>query len=72
MEFLDIDLTKDSSLFLHGIHSLFYWRILKKTRLFFGFKNPEKNRQIRKLKSTLEKGFVERKNEGKNQTETRV
>ncbi len=27
MEFLDINVTKDSSLLLHAIHSLFYWRI---------------------------------------------
>jgi hypothetical protein len=34
MEFLDINITKDSSLLLHAtysIHSLSYWRILKKT-----------------------------------------
>jgi hypothetical protein len=30
-EFLDINLTKDSSLLLHAIHSPCYWRILKKT-----------------------------------------
>jgi hypothetical protein len=28
-EFLDINLTKDSSLLLHAIHRPFYWRILK-------------------------------------------
>ncbi len=27
MEFLDINLTRDSSLLLHAIHILFYWRI---------------------------------------------
>ncbi len=31
MEFLDINLTKGSSLLLHAIHSPFYWRIWKKT-----------------------------------------
>jgi hypothetical protein len=31
MEFLDIKLTKDSSLLLPAIHSLIYWWILKKT-----------------------------------------
>jgi hypothetical protein len=31
MEFLDINLTKDLSLLLHGIHSPFYWQILHKT-----------------------------------------
>jgi hypothetical protein len=30
MEFLDINLTKDSSLLLHAIHSPFYRRILRK------------------------------------------
>jgi hypothetical protein len=39
MEFLDINLTKDSSLLLHAIHSLSTRRFLKKTRLFSGFKN---------------------------------
>ncbi len=33
MEFLDIRLTKDSSLLLYDIHSPFYGRILKKTIL---------------------------------------
>ncbi len=46
MEFLDINLTKDSRLlksFGHAIHSPFYWRILKKSILFSGLKNPHKN-----------------------------
>ncbi len=38
MEFLDINLTKDSSLSLHTIHSPFYWWVLKKTILYSGFK----------------------------------
>ncbi len=42
MEFVDISLTKDSSLLLHAIHSPFYWRILKKTILNSGFNNPYK------------------------------
>jgi hypothetical protein len=42
MKLLDINLTKDSSPLLHAIHSPFSWRILKKTILFFGFKNPLK------------------------------
>jgi hypothetical protein len=55
---------------LHAILSSFYWRILKKTILFSGFKNLYKKiRETRKLKSTPEKHFVERKeNEGRNQT----
>jgi hypothetical protein len=37
IEFLDINLTKGSSLLLLAIHSPFYWQILKKT-ILFGFK----------------------------------
>jgi hypothetical protein len=37
MEFLDINLTKDSSLFLHAFDSPFYRQILQKTILYFGF-----------------------------------
>jgi hypothetical protein len=33
MKFLDISLTKDSSLVLHAIQSPFYWRILEKKML---------------------------------------
>ncbi len=48
MEFLDI------SLLLHDINSLFYWRMLKKTKFFSGFKNPYKKiRETRKLESSL-------------------
>ncbi len=51
MEFLDINLTEDSNLFLHAIHSPFYWRILKKTIIFSGFKNlTKKSAKTRKLK----------------------
>ncbi len=50
MEFLDINLTKDSILLLHDIHSSFYWRILKKNILFCGFKNPyKKSAKLEKL-----------------------
>ncbi len=42
MEFLDINLTIDLSLLLHAIHDPFYWRILGKTMLFSGIKNPYK------------------------------
>jgi hypothetical protein len=42
MEFLDINLTKESRSLLHAIHSTFYWWILKKTRLFSDVKNPYK------------------------------
>ncbi len=43
MEFLDIKLTKDSSLLLHAIHSLSTGGISKKTRLYSGFENTKKN-----------------------------
>jgi hypothetical protein len=42
MEFLDISLTKGESLLLHAIHSILYWRILRKTIVFSGFKNSYK------------------------------
>ncbi len=65
MVFLDINLKKDSSLLLNAIHSPFYWRILKKTILFFGFINPYKKfRKTGKVGSIHEKHFVEQKNEG--------
>jgi hypothetical protein len=55
MEFLDINLAKDSSLLLHAIHSLFYWQILQKTILYYGFKNPYKKiRKTRKLEDFQE------------------
>ncbi len=43
MEFLDANLTKDSNLLLHAIHSPFYWRIFEEnqTKLFSGLKKPE-------------------------------
>ncbi len=64
MEFLDINLTKDSSPLLHAIHSPLYWRIVKKIIFFSGFKNPYKKiRETRKLESIHEKHFVEWKNE---------
>jgi hypothetical protein len=38
MEFLDTNLTKDLSLWLHAIFTVpFYWRILQKTTLYSGF-----------------------------------
>jgi hypothetical protein len=42
LEFLDINLTKDSSLLLHDFHSPFYLRFLKKTILHCGFKKSGK------------------------------
>ncbi len=54
MKFSDINLTKDSSLFLHATNSPFYWRILKKTILFSGFKYPyEKSTKQDKIKQIV-------------------
>ncbi len=58
-----IILTKDSSLLLHAIRSLFYWRILLKTTLYFGFETPNKKIREKKLESLHEYHFVEQKNE---------
>ncbi len=67
IEFLDISLTKDSSLLLHAIRILFYWRILQKTIIYSGFKNPYKKiRETRKLECIHEWPFVKFKNEGRN------
>ncbi len=52
MEFLDISLTKDSSLLLYAIHSPFYYLILQKTRLYLGFKNPSK-KSVKQENSSL-------------------
>ena len=49
IEFLDINLSKDSSL-AHAIHSPFYWRNLIKTMILSGFKNPYK--KIRETRKT--------------------
>ncbi len=55
MEFLDINLTKDSRILLYAIHSPFYRCILKKTILFSGFKNHYKKIcENRKLESIHE------------------
>jgi hypothetical protein len=42
LEFLDISLTKDSSLLLHAIYSLSTGGFLKRMRLYSGFKNTDK------------------------------
>jgi hypothetical protein len=69
MEFSDISLKKVSSLLLHAIHSLSYWRILKKTILISGFKNI--HTKIREQENSSL--FMNRKeNELENQTKTRV
>jgi hypothetical protein len=47
MEFLDINLTQDSSLFLHAVHSLCTGEFLKKSKLFSGFKNTVHTKKIR-------------------------
>ncbi len=47
--------TKGSSLLLHAIHSIFYWRVLQKTMLYSSFKIP--------YKKICEWHFVEQKKE---------
>ncbi len=64
MEFLDISLQKTSSLLLHGIHSPFYWRILKKTMLYSGIKNTCKKLAKQENWSLFMNSIVERKNWG--------
>jgi hypothetical protein len=54
MVFLDMNSQKNPSLLLHAIHSLVYSRILQKTKLYFGFKTPKKNRETRKFESIHE------------------
>jgi hypothetical protein len=71
MEFLDLKLTKDSSLLLPAINSRFYWRILKKTIFHSGFNNPyQKIPEIGKFESIHEQYFVERKMRVENQPKT--
>ncbi len=66
MKFMDINLIKYLSILLRAIHSIFYWRILQKTILYSGFKNPYKKiHETKKLESIHEKQCVERKNKGK-------
>jgi hypothetical protein len=61
---MDMNLTKGSSIWLHAIYSLFYWRILQKTILYSGFKTP-KIRETEELESIHELHFVEKENVGK-------
>jgi hypothetical protein len=71
MEFLDNILTKHSSLLLHAIHSLFYWRILKTTIFSYGFKIPhEKIHETRKLEYIDEYHLVDQKNVGRKPDKT--
>ncbi len=75
MEFLDVSLTKDSSLFLHAIQSPFYCRILKKTILYTysSFDNPYKEiRETIKLKPVLNSSLLNEKLRVENQTNSQV
>ncbi len=54
IKFLDTNLTKDSSLLLLAIQSLFYWRILHKTIHYSGLKLHTKICETRKLESIHE------------------
>ncbi len=66
------NLTKDSILLLHAIHSPFYWRILKKPCSSLILKILTKIHETRKLESFHEWHFVEPKFLGENPTKTRV
>ena len=57
IEFLDINLSKDSSL-AHAIHSPFYWRNLIKTMILSGFKNPYKKSAKQENSSLLCMAFA--------------
>ncbi len=70
--FLDINLTKRSRLWLHAIHSPFYWRIVKKTILCSGFPNLYKKSTKQENSSIFMKAFCRTKNEVENKTKTRV
>ncbi len=72
IEFLDINITKDSSLSLHAINSPFYQRNLKKTILFSGFNNPDKKISETR-KSSLFMNSIQQNGKVKveNQTKTR-
>ncbi len=58
MDFLDISLAKYSSLLLHAIHNPFFWQILKKTKLFSGFKNPYKKSAKQENSSLFTKSIL--------------
>jgi hypothetical protein len=53
MEFLDINLTKDSSILRHAIHSNSYWQILKIIILLSSFKNPYKKKSAKQENLSL-------------------
>ncbi len=74
MEFLDINLTKDSSVLLHAIHSPFHWQIFRKTILFSGFKSPyikihEKRELNLFMNFILSNGIMRVENQAKLETE---
>jgi hypothetical protein len=48
MEFFDVNLIKDSSLFLHAIRILFYWRIVTESHTLLYLKPNKKNPRHKK------------------------
>ncbi len=73
MKFLDITLTKVSSLLLHAIQSLLLaYRKPHSTLVCKTLKPMQKIRETRKLESIHEKHFVEQKSEGRKPDKTRV
>jgi hypothetical protein len=70
VEFLDINLTKDSSLLLHAIHSPFLLLAdFTENHTLLGFYLNKKIPDTRKLESFYETHFVERKNEARKPDE---
>jgi hypothetical protein len=67
MEFLDINLAKDSSLLLRAIHNPFYWRIFKKIILFSGLKKSANKENLSLfMKSILENEKIRVENQTKS------
>ncbi len=64
MEFLDINLKKESSLVLHAIHITSTVRIYRKPLSTQVLKIRKKIRETRKLESIHKKHFIERKKQG--------
>jgi hypothetical protein len=70
---MDINLKKGWGILLHAIHSPFYWRILKKTILFSGLKNPYEKSTKQENSSLFKNSILQNgKMRVENQTKTRI
>jgi hypothetical protein len=80
VEFLDINLTEDSSLLRHAFHSPFYWRIWKKAILFLNLQSFQKKPRNKKTLvyysriafCIMEKSERKVESQVENQTKTQV